>query len=93
MAVLVYVMVGLAGGAVARVARTGRSSLAGMLGTGGAAGVIGGVLANLLFDGMIRLDLVGLAGSVLLSVAAVVVVRASPDHPEEIENGNRDSDV
>ncbi len=76
-AVLVYALIGLAIGAVTRFTRAEHSSLVGMLGTGGAGGLGGGVLANLLFTGRIVLDWYGLAGSLVLSLVAVLVVRSA----------------
>jgi hypothetical protein len=81
---LVYVIVGVAAGAVARFTRSSRSSLAGMLGTGGAGGAAGGVLANLLFDERISLDLIGVAGAAILALVAVLVIRISDEREGRI---------
>ncbi|CAN5740609.1 hypothetical protein BH23ACT5_BH23ACT5_16230 [soil metagenome] len=77
-AILVYALIGLAVGAVTRFIRAAdSSSLVGMLGTGGAGGVGGGVLANLVFGEQVRLDWFGLAGSFILALVAVMVVRSA----------------
>jgi hypothetical protein len=85
---LVYVIVGVAAGALARFTRSSSSSLAGMLGTGGAGGAAGGVLANLLFDERIALDLIGVAGAAILSLVAVLVIRISDEREGRIPNGD-----
>jgi hypothetical protein len=73
-AIVVYVLIGLVVGALARFGKSETSSLAGMLGTGGAGGVVGGVAANLLFSDDIVLDIYGGLGSAILALVAVLVV-------------------
>lgn len=79
LALFVYVIVGLAAGAVARFTRSEASSLAGVLGTGGAAGAAGGVLANLLFGDEVVLDVVGVVGAAILALVSVLVLRSSDE--------------
>jgi hypothetical protein len=72
--ILVYILIGLAVGALARFNKSETSSLAGNLGTGGAGGLAGGVAANLLFSDAIVLDVYGVIGSAILALVAVLVV-------------------
>jgi uncharacterized membrane protein YeaQ/YmgE (transglycosylase-associated protein family) len=76
-AILIYLALGLAVGALARFTKAKTSSLAGMVGTGGAAGLIGGVAANLLFSDGVVLDTAGMVGSVVLAIVAVLVARSA----------------
>lgn len=82
--ILVYALIGLVVGAVARFTTGEASSMVGMLGTGGAGGVAGGVLANLLVSGTIAFDWYGVAGSAILALVAVLVVR-SVDRGEALQ--------
>ncbi len=72
--ILVYILIGLVVGALARFNTSQLSSMASKLGTGGAGGLIGGVAANLLFSDEIDLDIYGVVGSAILALVAVLVV-------------------
>lgn len=76
-AIVAYIVVGLIIGMLVRLARSESTSLIGMAGIGGAGGVVGGVVANLLFSDEIQLDLAGWAGSAILAIIAVLVIRTS----------------
>jgi nitrate/nitrite transporter NarK len=73
-AILLYILIGLAVGALARFTKKETSSLVGMLGTGGVAGGIGGFVGNLVFSDAIEIDAYGIVGSALLSIVTVLVV-------------------
>lgn len=72
--ILVYILIGLVVGALARFNKAELSSMASKLGTGGAGGLVGGVAANLLFSDGIVLDVYGVIGSAILALATVLVV-------------------
>ena len=81
-------IVGVVAGALARFTRASNSSLVGMLGTGGAGGAAGGVLANLLVDERISLDVIGVSGAAILSLVVVLVIRISDEREGRIPNGD-----
>ncbi|MEX2653496.1 MAG: hypothetical protein WD532_00535 [Acidimicrobiia bacterium] len=89
-AVVVYIGIGLVIGAVARLQQA-ESSLAGVLGSGGVGGAIGGIFANIVSSGSITLDGIGVAGSAILGIVAVLVVRIA-DRKEAAEEDSPTSD-
>lgn len=75
MAIVLYIGIGLVVGALAHFTKSTTSSLAGVVGSGGVGGAIGGFFANLVFSDGIVVDGAGLAGSAILAIVAVLVVR------------------
>ncbi|MEX2279318.1 MAG: hypothetical protein WEA76_04430 [Acidimicrobiia bacterium] len=90
-AIVVYIGIGLVIGAVARFQQS-ESSLAGVLGSGGVGGAIGGIFANIVSSDGIALDGIGVAGSAILGIVAVLVVRIA-DRKEAAEEKSTPADA
>lgn len=78
MGILVWLLIGLIAGALARLLVPGNDSM-GVLGTlvlGLIGSLVGGFLGNVLFDGDFDVNAAGLVGSVIGAVIALLVYRA-----------------
>lgn len=78
MALIVWLLVGLIAGAVARLLVPGRDPM-GLLGTlllGLAGSLVGGFLGNLFFGGTLEFTAAGLVGSIIGAIVVLLVYRA-----------------
>lgn len=79
MDIIVFLVIGLIAGAVARLLVPGRDPM-GILGTlilGVVGSFVGGFLANLIFGGEFELSAAGIVGSIVGAVIALLVYRAA----------------
>ncbi len=79
MGIIIWLLVGLAAGFIARFLVPGPDpmGIAGTLVLGLVGSLVGGVLANLVFEGDISLATSGLLGSIVGAVVALFVYRAT----------------
>lgn len=78
MAIIVWLIIGLIAGALARLLVPGRDPM-GVLGTlvlGLVGSLVGGFLGNLLFEGQLDITAAGLIGSVIGAIIALLVYRS-----------------
>lgn len=79
MGIIVWLIVGLVAGALARFLVPGENSM-GFVGTlllGLIGSLIGGVLGNLIFDGDLEVTAAGLIGSIIGAVLALLLYRST----------------
>lgn len=79
MGILIWLLVGLVAGFVARALVPGSDSM-GMLGTlvlGLIGSLVGGFLGNLLFDGQWDVTAAGIIGSIVGAIIALLIYRAA----------------
>lgn len=79
MGILIWLLVGLIAGALARLLVPGDDPM-GVLGTmvlGLVGSLIGGFLGNLLFDGQFDINAAGLVGSVIGAIIALLIYRST----------------
>lgn len=79
MGILIWLLVGLVAGAIARLLVPGRDPM-GCLGTlalGLAGSLIGGFLGNLIFDNDFRISAAGVIGSIIGAVILLLILRAT----------------
>lgn len=79
MGILIWLLVGLIAGALARLLVPGDDPM-GVLGTvvlGLVGSLIGGFLGNLLFDGQFDINAAGLVGSVVGAIIALLIYRST----------------
>ena len=78
MGILIWILVGLIAGALARFLVPGRDPM-GVLGTivlGLVGSLVGGFLGNLLFDGELDVTAAGVVGSVIGAIIALLIYRS-----------------
>ena len=78
MGILIWILVGLIAGALARFLVPGRDPM-GVLGTivlGLVGSLVGGFLGNLLFDGELDVTAAGIVGSVIGAIIALLIYRS-----------------
>lgn len=79
MGILIWLLVGLIAGALARLLVPGRDPM-GWLGTiilGLVGSLVGGFLGNLFFDGDLDVTAAGLVGSVIGAIIALLIYRST----------------
>ncbi|MCI0543898.1 MAG: GlsB/YeaQ/YmgE family stress response membrane protein [Actinobacteria bacterium] len=79
MGIIVWLIVGLLAGFIARALVPGRDSMGvgGTLLLGLVGSLIGGFLGNLLFQGNLNMEAAGIIGSIIGAVIALVVYRST----------------
>ncbi|MCI0426019.1 MAG: GlsB/YeaQ/YmgE family stress response membrane protein [Actinobacteria bacterium] len=79
MGIIVWLIVGLLAGFIARALVPGRDSMGvgGTLLLGLVGSLIGGFLGNLLFQGNLNIEAAGIIGSIIGAVIALVVYRST----------------
>lgn len=78
MGILIWILVGLIAGALARFLVPGRDPM-GVLGTivlGLVGSLVGGFLGNLLFDGELDVTAAGIVGSIIGAIIALLIYRS-----------------
>jgi uncharacterized membrane protein YeaQ/YmgE (transglycosylase-associated protein family) len=78
MGIVVWIIVGLIAGFVARALVPGRDPL-GVLGTillGLVGSLVGGFLGNLVFGGQLDIEAAGIAGSIIGAIIALLIYRS-----------------